>query len=105
MIQEFINSVANYAKNGFKNVPENIRQDRLSICKSCEFLIESTVQCAKCGCFLAIKTKWATEKCPIDKWLATEENENASIPQQEIIPQSLNIPQEAKDCGCGNKNV
>lgn len=41
---------------------------RMSICESCEFFIQTTKQCKKCGCVMTFKTKLANAGCPIDKW-------------------------------------
>lgn len=42
------------------------REAILAICQGCEFLKGS--RCALCGCWLARKTKMATEHCPMEKW-------------------------------------
>ena len=65
------------------------------ICQSCDFFDESSDRCNHCGCFLKIKTSWASEKCPIDKWLSEIEPENIQEQQQQNPP--------VKDCGCKNK--
>ena len=41
---------------------------RLAECHDCEHFIKTTSQCKKCGCFMKVKTKLATAKCPIGKW-------------------------------------
>jgi hypothetical protein len=54
-----------------KNEPralEDVRKQRLEICKSCEHFIKITHQCTKCGCFMDLKTKLRTATCPINKW-------------------------------------
>lgn len=89
-----INSILNYATSGFKNVDEKIKLDRLNICKSCEHFNESLHQCRHCGCFLQIKTSWATEKCPLDKWAA-------EIEQIQHLPVAQSTP--SGDCGCNKK--
>ena len=50
--------------------------------------------CGMCGCLLEIKTSWASEKCPIDKWKSEIFSENESVSQP--IPAS-------GDCGCNKK--
>ena len=40
---------------------------RWDICQGCEFLIDDK-RCEKCGCFMKVKTRFSTAKCPIDKW-------------------------------------
>ena len=39
---------------------------RLDICAGCEF--NNSLRCKICGCFIAVKTKLATEKCPKGAW-------------------------------------
>jgi hypothetical protein len=58
--------------NKIKNMiaPSDIIHERLAICKQCEFYIELTGQCKKCGCFLKGKTMLSASECPIKKWLA-----------------------------------
>lgn len=51
-------------------VSEEIRQERLDICKSCEFLSTKLWTCKKCGCFLHAKTKISWAECPLKKWRA-----------------------------------
>lgn len=41
---------------------------RLEICKTCPFLIKSTIQCKKCGCFMKAKTTLAHATCPVGNW-------------------------------------
>lgn len=41
---------------------------RLSICQKCPELRKITHQCKKCGCFMNVKTKLNSAKCPIGKW-------------------------------------
>jgi hypothetical protein len=53
---------------------KRISKERLEICKKCEFYVESTTQCSKCGCFMKIKTLLPFSKCPIDKWGKDKEN-------------------------------
>jgi hypothetical protein len=83
-----INSIIDYTKSGFKNVSNHTKQQRLSICNSCEFFNPALSQCKQCGCFLQIKTLWATEKCPLDKW-GPEINTDTQPP--------------SGDCGCNKK--
>lgn len=52
--------------------PEEIRNQRLSICESCEHLFKPTSSCKKCGCFMKLKTWIGPAKCPIGKWKAIE---------------------------------
>ena len=61
---------ARYAGSGFKKASEQTKNERMEICKKCKFMTgpEDDPSCNKCGCFLSLKTAWATESCPIGKW-------------------------------------
>jgi hypothetical protein len=45
-----------------------ISEQRLEICRSCEYLLERFDQCDKCGCFMNAKTLFMDSECPIGKW-------------------------------------
>lgn len=45
-----------------------IYDERMAICKECEFLEPTYKRCLKCGCFMSIKAKLTEAKCPIKKW-------------------------------------
>lgn len=47
---------------------EDIVEQRLAICRECEFFRPRTEQCKKCGCFMKLKTKLERSHCPIHKW-------------------------------------
>lgn len=49
-------------------VEEPVRNNRLSICNTCEHLFSPTRNCKKCGCFVDTKTYLVKAKCPINKW-------------------------------------
>lgn len=40
---------------------------RMAICSSCPHLLISK-QCAKCACYMPIKTKLLHAACPVGKW-------------------------------------
>jgi hypothetical protein len=44
------------------------KQKRFETCQTCQFFIESSQKCMKCGCFMPIKTSWRSQHCPIGKW-------------------------------------
>jgi hypothetical protein len=70
-IENFAKSMKNWAKAGFKTVSEDKYNERLNICRSCNFWNEkanySFGRCEKCKC-TKMKLKLATESCPIGKW-------------------------------------
>lgn len=43
-------------------------QERLDICKTCEYYSVRQERCKHCGCWLVHKTKFKAASCPIDKW-------------------------------------
>ena len=45
---------------------QDIIAKRWDICQGCEFLNDN--KCDKCGCFMKIKTRVATARCPVGKW-------------------------------------
>lgn len=51
-------------------VPEEVGEQRLALCDTCEFLNHEQYRCTKCGCFMKTKSQLAGAKCPVDKWLA-----------------------------------
>jgi hypothetical protein len=45
-----------------------ISEERLDICRVCEYFDEERNKCKNCGCFMDFKTMIPFEKCPIGKW-------------------------------------
>lgn len=45
---------------------EIIENNRLKICKKCDFFFSGI--CKKCGCFMDLKVKLKDSACPINKW-------------------------------------
>jgi uncharacterized paraquat-inducible protein A len=44
------------------------QEQRLAICRACEFFRASDERCSRCGCYLAVKTYLKAERCPVGKW-------------------------------------
>lgn len=93
-MNNFASSVAKHALNGFASASDKTKQERLDICKSCDQYKESPLgpQCQNCGCLLNVKTGWASEQCPLKKWLA----EKTTVEHQQAPPPQSN-------CGSCNK--
>ena len=51
-----------------KPASQEVSDDRYQTCLGCPELIQKTKQCKQCGCFMALKTKLESAKCPIGKW-------------------------------------
>ena len=49
-------------------VTEEVAEERLTICKACSELIQSSTICKKCGCFMNLKVKLERAACPLKKW-------------------------------------
>jgi len=49
-------------------VSEEKAEERYEICKECPHFLAISKQCAKCGCFMHLKTKLVHAECPINKW-------------------------------------
>lgn len=64
----FTKSAAEHIADGMKNTEKTQQEERMDICRGCEFFIEETERCSKCGCYLQLKTKWRGAKCPLKKW-------------------------------------
>ena len=45
-----------------------VAAERLSICRTCPELVSSVNQCKKCGCYIELKAKSDSAKCPLGKW-------------------------------------
>ena len=93
-VKNFGSSLAKHTMNLFKTVDHNVKLNRLEICSSCENFNPDKRICNTCGCLLEIKTSWASEKCPIDKWNSEIEVKNQELTQS--LPPS-------GDCGCNKK--
>lgn len=67
----FASSIVKYVSSGMENVSTAVKEERMSICRACPFFNSTNPKnptCNKCGCFLEVKTGWASEKCPEGKW-------------------------------------
>lgn len=43
-------------------------EERLEICKTCEFFRKGNQTCSKCGCFMTMKATLKQSTCPVGKW-------------------------------------
>lgn len=85
-------AITRHVKNRFRNISENKQKKRLEICQKCEYYNESNISCRSCGCYLLVKTSWASEFCPEGKW-ESEKSDQKSTP-----------PLKGPCGGCGKKN-
>tara|TARA_Y100000356_G_C11190996_1_gene252158 strand:- start:108 stop:341 length:234 start_codon:yes stop_codon:yes gene_type:complete len=66
LVKNFSREAIQFVKAGAPIVDEATFEKRLNLCNECEHLDGS--KCKKCGCNMAVKCRWGTAKCPIDKW-------------------------------------
>ena len=57
-----------YATEGFPNVSQEVYEQRMMTCNSCELLNKKTAACMSCGCHVEYKGRMETEACPEKKW-------------------------------------
>jgi hypothetical protein len=71
-IKSLSRAVYRWAKSGFLKSGKKLIEQRLDICKKCEFwdseAWNGSGKCTKCGCSTYAKIRLKTEKCPIEKW-------------------------------------
>tara|TARA_B100001250_G_scaffold411522_1_gene440398 strand:- start:1199 stop:1576 length:378 start_codon:yes stop_codon:yes gene_type:complete len=70
-------SLKNWMRGKHVIVPQKVAEERWEICKQCPQLLYDEVnpdtdkkdgRCTECGCFMNVKTHYATAECPIGKW-------------------------------------
>jgi hypothetical protein len=54
---------------------KDISEERLSICRTCDFFNQTSTRCSKCGCFMEYKSLLLYVDCPIGKWGAINTDE------------------------------
>lgn len=59
-------AVAAFVADGGQVVSAEQYRARLAICDACEH--RAGHRCGPCGCFVALKAKPRSQRCPIDKW-------------------------------------
>lgn len=66
-ISNFGKAIMRHIESSLENVDKTTFENRLKICNTCPKKT-SDWRCTACGCFISIKAKWASEKCPENKW-------------------------------------
>lgn len=62
---EFIDEEAKEEEQPKKKGADYLKE-RMPICRSCEHFKMNV--CARCGCFMPVKTRFSWAECPIGKW-------------------------------------
>lgn len=47
---------------------EELQEERLSVCKKCDYYSQRHCRCKHCGCYLKHKVKFTQSSCPLEKW-------------------------------------
>lgn len=55
-------------------VSQEVKENRLSICRTCEWYDSEQTRCKHCGCYLEEKARFALDSCPIGKWKESSED-------------------------------
>ena len=55
-------------------VSPEVREERMNVCRSCEYYDEKQNRCRHCGCHLEAKVRFAIDSCPLQKWTVSDEN-------------------------------
>jgi hypothetical protein len=66
MVKNLAKDILDHVLSGCKQIPLEDYKKRLGICNGCEFLKGG--RCEKCGCWMNIKARMESVKCPIGKW-------------------------------------
>ena len=61
-VKDILQAIKETAKGNY--VPDEVKEQRLGICKKCTNFIPSTVQCSVCLCFLDWKASLKVSVCP-----------------------------------------
>jgi len=77
-------------------VPNEVYEDRITICKSCIYYFKPTGTCKDCGCFMKIKARLAPMGCSQKKWQKTTEIETPESLPQEIVNEILDMWKDLK---------
>ena len=66
--EEYFRSMREYIDNLDIDVktPEAHYEERLEVCKECDFLFEG--MCRKCGCYVEMRAAVTKNTCPVKKW-------------------------------------
>jgi hypothetical protein len=85
--KNLINFLSDVASNqGPLFVSDEVKAQRINICKSCEYYDAKQIRCKHCGCFLLTKASFALDSCPLNKWNATEQEPMKEEPIDDSIP-------------------
>jgi hypothetical protein len=65
--------IKNALETGALHVSDEVKNQRLEICRACEKYDPKQIRCIECGCFLEHKASFAIDSCPLKKWEESNE--------------------------------
>tara|TARA_R110002012_G_scaffold218422_2_gene389731 strand:- start:1314 stop:1709 length:396 start_codon:yes stop_codon:yes gene_type:complete len=77
-------------------VPKEIYEDRIAICKSCDYYLSLLGNCGICKCFMKVKARIAPMECPKKYWQKTKE---IKVPEElpaELIKDVMDVWENIK---------
>ena len=77
-------------------VSNDVYDDRITICKSCDYYFKLTGNCKVCLCFMKVKARIAPQECPKKYWQKTTEIETPDDLPQEIIDEVIKLWDDLK---------
>jgi len=66
--------IKNAIQTGALQVSEEIKNQRLEICRKCEKYDAQQIRCIECGCFLEFKASFSLDSCPLEKWVESDKD-------------------------------
>ena len=73
-----------------KTVSEQVKQERLGVCKTCAEYSPALRTCKQCGCYMPAKALFASTSCPIGKWTESQAGTDLINKIEEMILASWN---------------
>jgi len=61
-------------ETGALHVSDEVKNQRLEICRQCEKYDPEQIRCIECGCFLEHKASFSLDSCPLEKWVESKED-------------------------------
>ena len=71
-VKSVIKDTTKHVFDGATLVSKEEYLKRAEICNSCVHFIKKDNSCGICGCWMEVKAKWRTSKCPKEKWGSTK---------------------------------
>jgi len=64
----FAKALVSHVAAGMPTASKEEQQRRISLCLVCPHYLPKNRACGLCGCFVNMKTQWADQTCPDNRW-------------------------------------